>query len=114
MWAYFFDVWKFRCDERHKLDTNRVSTQHIHRVHARTRAVYAMLDKLPAETRSSHYFDENLETQLGHTTRIMETWLAHTEPLVQHGLAEAAQTVATGHLDIREYFFPIDTSTTPD
>jgi hypothetical protein len=73
-----------------------------------------MLDQLPAEARSSHYFDETFDTLLGHTTRIMETWLAHTEPLVQHGLAEAAQTVATGHLNIRDYFFPIDASTPPD
>jgi hypothetical protein len=49
----------------HKLDTNRVSTQHTNRVHARHRAVYNTLDQLLAETRSSHYFAEELGRPLG-------------------------------------------------
>jgi hypothetical protein len=36
--------------------------------------------------------------------------LAHTEPLIQQGLAEAAQTLAIGHLDSGEYFFSLDTT----
>jgi hypothetical protein len=104
LWGHFFDVWKFRCDERHALDIDRVSLQHTQRVHSRTRAVYSVLDQLPAEIRSSHYFDETLDIQIGHKTRAIELWLAHTEPLVQQGLAEAAQAIATGHQDIRAYF----------
>jgi hypothetical protein len=107
LWAYFFDVWKIRCEKRHELDNNRVSRQHTHRVHARTRAVYAVLDQLPAEIRNSHHFDEDLTTQIGHDTRVIETWLAHTEPLVQQGLAETAQGIATGHYDIRDFFMPL-------
>jgi hypothetical protein len=85
-------------------DTQALETQHTNRVHARTRAVYAVLDQLPAEIRSSHYFDESLATQIGHDTWNIEIWLAHAEPLVRQGLAEAAQAIATGHQDIRAYF----------
>jgi hypothetical protein len=113
LWAHFFEVWKIRCDKRHELDENRVSIQHTARVHARTRAIYAVLDQLPAETRSSHYFDDTLEIQIDNTTRNLEIWLAHTEPLVQQGLAEAAQAIATGHQDIRDYF-PIVPTTPSD
>jgi hypothetical protein len=82
------------------------SPPHTNRVHARARAVYNALDLLPAETRSSHCFDEDLDTQIGHHTLTIETWLANTEPLVQQGLAEAAQAIATGHLDIWDCFLP--------
>jgi hypothetical protein len=57
--------------------------------------------------RNSHHFDEDLTTQIGHDTRVIETWLAHTEPLVQQGLAETAQGIATGHYDIRDFFMPL-------
>jgi hypothetical protein len=82
--------------------------------HALPRAIFAVIDQLPAETRSSHYFDDDLEAQIAISTRDVEIWLAHTEPLVQQGLAEAAQTIATGHLDIREYFRPADIPPPPD
>jgi hypothetical protein len=106
LWNHFFDVWIFRCAERHKLDTSRDSQQQTHRAQARTRAVYAALDQLPAVTRTSHYFDTSLEQQIKTPTRLLETWLAHTELLVQQGLAEAAQSRAAGHRDIRDYFPP--------
>jgi hypothetical protein len=55
------------------------------------------------------HFDDEIEVQLNrHTRRYIEVWLAHTEPLVQQGLAEAAQTIVTGHLDICDYFYPPD------
>jgi hypothetical protein len=104
VWAHFLDVWKLRCAKRHEIDKNRVSRQHTHKVQARTHAIYAVLHQLPGATRSSHYFDKELEAQLDQTTREIEIWLAHVEPLVKQGLAEAAQTMATGHGDIRDYF----------
>jgi hypothetical protein len=79
----FFDVWKIRGDKRHELDQNRVSQQHTHKVHARTRAMYAVLDQLPAETRSNSYFDKDLIAQIDQPTRNIEVRLAHAEPLVQ-------------------------------
>ena len=88
--------------------------QRTHRVQARTRAVYATLDQLPAATRNSQYFDATLEHQLTQPTRSLETWLAYTEPLVHQGLVEIAQTLATGHLDIRDYFRPITPTLPPD
>jgi hypothetical protein len=73
-------------------------------VHARNRAICAAVDQLTADTRSSHHFDPELDEQLEEPTRTLEVWLAHTEPLVQHGLAEAAHAIATGHLDVRDCF----------
>jgi hypothetical protein len=58
VWAHFLDVWKLRCAKRHEIDKNRVSRQHTHKIQARTRAIYAVLDQLPGATRSSHYFDK--------------------------------------------------------
>jgi hypothetical protein len=42
------------------------------------------------------HFNDEIEVQLDGCTRDIEVWLAHTEPLVQQGLAEAAQIIATG------------------
>jgi hypothetical protein len=114
VWTHFFEVWKIRCDKQHELDQSRVSKQHTHNAHARTRAIFAALDQLPAETRASSHFEKELNTQLDQSTRNIEVWLAHAEPLVQQGLSEAAQTVAMGHLDIREYFLPLDFTLDPD
>jgi hypothetical protein len=113
LWSHFFDVWKLRCDTRHALDTDRVSCQHKHRVLARVRACYANLDRLPATTRA--WFQHPLEALL-HDNKIrqLEVWLAHAEPLVTQGLAEDAQAVATGHLDIRSYFLPLFVPDPPD
>jgi hypothetical protein len=96
VWAHFFDIWNLRCDKRHRLDLHRVSQQHTHRVHTRTQAIYAVIEQLPpTETQASPYFDKELVTQIDQPTRNIEVWLAqHMEPLVQQGLAEAAQTVA--------------------
>jgi hypothetical protein len=57
----------------------------------------------PHRTPSSQYFDSDIAAQLTLPTRVIEVWLAHTEPLVQQGLAEAANTIATGHQYIREF-----------
>jgi hypothetical protein len=110
LWEHFFDVWKFRCDKRHELDEDRVSKQHAHRVQARTRAVYAVYDQLPAEIRCSRHFAKTLVLQLDQKIKPLETWLAHVEPLVQQGLAETAQATATGHQDIRDYFPNVPTT----
>ena len=78
------------------------------------RAIYSVVDQLPESFRRNQYFSVTLERQLGKTTRELEVWLTHAELLVQQGLAEAAQTLAAGHLDIREYFFPIGNPPPPD
>jgi hypothetical protein len=114
LWTHALAVWKLRCDERHKLDANHVSQQHTHRVHARVRAIYNVIDRLPAVTRLSHFFTPTLESQLEQSTRNLELWLAHTEPLTQHGLAESARTTAAGHKDIRHYFRPLAIPPPPD
>jgi hypothetical protein len=115
VWAHFFEVWQLRCDKRHELDQNCTSQQCTNKVHAITRAIYAVLVQLPAEIRSSLYFDKELVAQIDQPTRTIGVWLAHhSEPLVQQVLAEAAQTVATGHLDIREYFMPLHFILAPD
>ena len=106
LWRYFLDTWKLRCDARHERDIHRVSRQHTNRVQVRTRAVYDSLDRLPAITRSSHYFDLAYDIRITQTTRDLETWLVHAESLVSHGLAEAARAVTAGHQDIRNYFQP--------
>ena len=103
LWGHFYEVWKFRCDERHKLDTSKVSKQHTHRVHGRARACYAALPDLPICTRSHHYFTKTLEAQLDTSTRKIEEWLAHAEPIIQQGRADLAQHALT-HPDIRDYF----------
>jgi hypothetical protein len=36
------------------------------------------------------------------------------KPLVQQGLAEAAEAIATGHLDFRDYFLPHAALPLPD
>jgi hypothetical protein len=105
LWGHFHDVWKVRCDERHKLDKNKVSKQHTHRVHGRARACYAALPEMPLAIRSHHYFT-TIEAQLDTGTRKIEEWLAHAEPLIQQGRAEMAQDIDTQH-DIREYFLLI-------
>jgi hypothetical protein len=114
LWAHFFDVWKHRCEAHHAQDTNQVSIQHTHRVQVRTHGVYAALDQLPAATRNCHHVDAPLAVQLSYCTRAIATWLAHTEPRIQQGLVEAAQTLAAGHLDIREYFLPNIPTLPPD
>jgi hypothetical protein len=81
----------------------------------RARAIYAAINQLPAATRSSHFFDIDLETRLAQHTRVIEVWLAHTEPLVQQGLLlKAAQAIATGHHDIRTFFQPKPHTLPPD
>lgn len=75
--------------------------------------MFSVLDReLPVETHSSHYFEQNLEAKLDQpTTRDLEVWIAHTEPLIQQGLAEAAQATGTAHLDTHDYFLPHATQT---
>jgi hypothetical protein len=106
LWGHFFDIWKFRCDERHRLDTSKVSKQHAHRVHGRVRACYASLPNIPMTIRSLHYFTKPVDAQLDNSTRRLEEWLAHTEPLIQHGLTAMAQQ-ENEYPDIRNYFQPI-------
>jgi hypothetical protein len=114
LWNHFTDVRKVRCDKRHELDINRVSRQHTAKVHARVRAAYAAIERLPAMIRNSHYFTQNIEIKLVQTTRDLDVWLAHAEPIIQLGLAEAAQTIVSGHFDIQEYFPNLDIPPPPD
>ena len=102
LWGHFHAVWKLRCDERHKLDTDNVSKQHTFRVHGRARACYAALPDMPLAIRSHHYFT-TIEAQLDTGTRKIEEWLAHAEPLIQQGRADMAQEADT-QPDIRAYF----------
>ena len=113
LWAFFFDIWKIRCEERHAHDTSHVSKQRTFRVHARTRAVYTALPDLPAALRNLHWFEPALDAQLELDTRKLEVWLAHTETLVQQGLAEMATFVAAGHHDIRHFFAPLNATNPP-
>jgi hypothetical protein len=103
LWGHFYEIWKFRCDERHKLDGNRVSKQHTHRVHGRARACYTALPDLSIAIRSNHYFQKTQDQQLDQETRKIEDWLIHAEPLIQQGLAEKEQ-LADALPDIRDYF----------
>jgi hypothetical protein len=103
LWGHFYNVWKFRCDERHKLDKSKVSKQHTHRVHGRARACHTALPDLPIEIRSHHYFAKTIDKQIDQDTRKIEEWLAHAEPLVQQGIAKMAQTTSALP-DIRDYF----------
>jgi hypothetical protein len=114
LWNNFIDVWKIRCDKRHELDIHRVSQQHTAKVHARVRAAYGAIERLPATIRNSHYFAQTMDTKLAQTTRELDLWLAHAEPIIQQGLAEVAQTIAAGHFDIREYFPTLDIPPPPD
>jgi hypothetical protein len=114
LWTHFFAVWKTRCDKRHELDVNHVSQQHTAKVQARVRAAFSVLERLPVATRNSHYFDKTMEHQIMQPTRALEIWLAHAEPLIQQGLVEAAQAIATGHFDIREYFPTLAPPSLPD
>jgi hypothetical protein len=59
------------------------------------------------------HFDDEIEVQLDRRRRYIKVWLAHAEPLVQQGLAEAAQTIVAGHLDICDYFYPPDMPPSP-
>jgi hypothetical protein len=94
LWGHFYDVWKLRCNERHKLDKSKVSKQHTHRVHGRARACYTALPDSPIEIRSHHCFAKTIEKQIDQETRKIEEWLAHAEPLVQQGIADMALTTA--------------------
>jgi hypothetical protein len=107
LWGHFHDIWKLRCDERHKLDTDRISQQHTHRVVGRARACYQTLPDLPATIRSHHYFRKSLEDQLNTSTRRIEEWLVHAELLIQHGHAAMAHLTASTH-DIRTFFLPLE------
>ena len=82
LWGHFHDVWKLRCVERHKLDTNKVSKQHTFRVYGQARACYAALPEMPLAIRSHHYFT-TIEAQLDTGTRKIAEWLTHAEPLIQ-------------------------------
>jgi hypothetical protein len=114
LWNHFIDVWKVRCNKRHELDINQVSQQHTAKVNARVRAAYAVIERLPATIRNSHYFVQTIDTKLVQTTRELDLWLAHTEQIIQQGVAKAAQTIATGHFDIREYFPNLDIPPPPN
>jgi hypothetical protein len=108
--ARILEVWKLRCDERHALDEDRVSRQHTSRVHARTRAIYDVLDQLLAEIRANHCFDETLDVQIGHPTHTVELQLTHAEPLVQQGTAETNLSTETGHQYTRTCFPTVTTT----
>jgi hypothetical protein len=104
-WGHFYEVeaWKFRCNERHKLDGNKVSKQHTHRAHGRARACYTALPGLSTAIRSNQCFKKTQDKQLDQETSKIEEWLIHAEPLIQQGLAKMAQ-LADAHPDIRDCF----------
>jgi hypothetical protein len=59
------------------------------------------MDSIGDDQINAHqHFDDEIEDQLDWCTRYTAVWLAQTEPLVQQGLAEAAQTLVAGHLNI--------------
>jgi hypothetical protein len=115
LWNDLIDIWKVRCSKQHELDINpRVSQQHTAKVHAQVCAAYAAIERLPATIHNSHYFTQTIANKLVQTTQDLDFWLAHTEPIIQQGLAEAAQAIVNGHFDIRKYFPTLDIPPPPN